>query len=184
MAKSNDRQQLVDVAGNIWLNTVVAAIKSIAPMILVTASLFSPNAVGHDGFDGVQTRPPNADDRYPLRPGSLINSLADFIDLHVYATENAKAEMTGAGLSKDKPLLMGETGAARARFQNASSAASAIQNVMIESVNYGFTAWSIWNWDTVEQLTRWTLVEQNSTMNKVLAPSVWPIVGPNKTTVT
>ncbi len=55
MARGNDRQQLVDVAGNIWLNTTAAAIKSISPTILVTASLFSPNAVGHDGFDGVQT---------------------------------------------------------------------------------------------------------------------------------
>jgi hypothetical protein len=67
MAKGKDRQQLLDTAGNIWMNTVVTAIKSIAPRILVTASLFSPNAVGHNGFDGVQTRPPNADDRYPMR---------------------------------------------------------------------------------------------------------------------
>ncbi len=181
MARGNDRQQLVDVAGNIWLNTTAAAIKSISPTILVTASLFSPNAVGHDGFDGVQTRPPNADDRYPLRPGSLINSLADYIDLHVYASQNSKAEMEGAGLTRNKPILMGETGAARARFQIASSAALAIKNVMIESVNNGFAGWGIWNWDTVEQLTRWTLTEHNNTMNNVLAPSVWPIVGPNKT---
>jgi hypothetical protein len=76
---------------------------------------------------------------------------------------------------------MGETGAARARFQIASSAALAIKNVMIESVNNGFAGWGIWNWDTVEQLTRWTLTEHNNTMNNVLAPSVWPIVGPNKT---
>jgi hypothetical protein len=181
MAKGNDRQQLVDVAGNIWLNTTAAAIKSIAPMILVTASLFSPNAVGHDGFDGVQTRPPNADDRYPLRPRSLVNSLADYIDLHVYASGNAQAEMKGAGLSHQKSLLMGETGAFKGNYPNASSAASAIQNVMIESVNYGFTGWGIWTWDTVEQLALWTLTEGNNTMNNVLAPSVWPIVGPNKT---
>ena len=76
---------------------------------------------------------------------------------------------------------MGETGAARARFSTALSAAYAIKNVMIESINYGFNAWSIWNWDTVEQLTRWTLTEQNNTMNNILAPSVWPIVGPNQT---
>ena len=181
MAKGVDRQALVDLAGNIWLNTTAAAIKSIAPTILVTASLFSPNAVGHHGFDGVQTRPPNADDRYPLRPASLIDSLADYIDLHVYASNNSNAEMQGADLSKTKPLLMGETGAARARFSSAFSAAYAIKNVMIESVNYGFNAWSIWNWDTVEQLTRWTLTEQNNTMNNILAPSVWPIVGPNQT---
>jgi hypothetical protein len=181
MAKGDDRQQLVDVAGNIWLNTTVVAIKSIAPTILVKASLFSPNAVGHNGFDGVQTRPLNANDRYPLRSGSLIHSLGDYIDSYVYASQNSKAEMEGAGLSKIKPILMGETGAARARFPNASSAALAIQNIMIQSVNYGFTAWSIWTWDTVEQFTRWTLAEQNHTMNNVLAPSVWPIVEQNKT---
>jgi hypothetical protein len=176
MAKGKDRQQLLDTAGNIWMNTVVTAIKSIAPRILVTASLFSPNAVGHNGFDGVQTRPPNADDRYPLRPASLINSLADYIDLHVYASENQRAQFKGAGLTLAKPLLLGETGAFKNNYPNASSGAVAIQNVMIESINYGFTGWGIWTWDTIEQLSLWTLTEANNTMNNVLAPSVWPYV--------
>ncbi|CAF4839687.1 unnamed protein product [Rotaria sp. Silwood1] len=117
------------------------AIKSIAPTILVTASLFSPNAVGHDGFDGVQTRPPNADDRYPLRPASLINRHADYIDLHVYASENTRAEFEGAALSPVKPILMSEMGAFKNNYPNVSSAAIAIQNVMIESLNYGFVGW-------------------------------------------
>jgi hypothetical protein len=183
MAIGNDRQQLVDIAGNIWLNTVTEAIKSIAPTILVTASLFSPNAVGHDGFDGVQIRPPNADDRYPLRPGSLINSLADYIDLHVYSSTNTRAEFEGAGLTSAKPLLLGETGAFKSNYPNPSSAAIGIQNLMIESVNYGFTGWGIWTWDTIEQLSLWTLTEANNTMNNVLAPSVWPYVTPNKTSI-
>jgi hypothetical protein len=181
MAKGTDRQQLVDTAGNIWLNTTATAIKSIAPTILVTASLFSPNGVGHNGFDGVQTRPLNKDERYPLRPGSLVDSLADYIDLHVYVSNISNADMKGAALPKSKPILMGETGAARAEFSTASSAALAIKNLMIESLNYGFTGWGIWNWDTVEQITRWTLAEQNNTMNNFLSPSAWPIVEPNKT---
>jgi hypothetical protein len=181
MAKGTDRQQLVDTAGNIWLNTIATAIKSISPTILVTASLFSPNGVGHNGFDGVQPRPPNADERYPLRPGSLVDSLADYIDLHVYVSNISNADMKGADLSKKKPILMGETGAARTTFSNASSAALAIKNVMIESIKYGFTGWGIWTWDTVEQITRWTLTEQNNTMNNILSPSAWPIVGTNKT---
>ncbi|CAF4601694.1 unnamed protein product [Rotaria socialis] len=181
MAKGNDRQQLVDVAGNIWLNTIVRAIKSVTPTIMVTASLFSPNAVGHDGFDGVQTRPPGADDRYPLRPGSLINSLADYIDLHVYSSDHTRAEFDGAELTQVKPLLLGETGAFKNNYPNASSAGRAVQNVMIESVNYGFTGWGIWTWDTIEQLSLWTLVDNNNTMNNILAPSVWPFVGPNRT---
>jgi len=78
---------------------------------------------------------------------------------------------------------MGETGAHRARYKNVSSAASAIQNAMIESVNYGFTGWGFWTWDTIEQLTRWTLTEENNALNNVLSPSAWPIVGPNKTAI-
>jgi hypothetical protein len=179
MAKGSDRQQLVDAAGNIWLNTAAVAIKSIGPTILVTASLMSPNVVGHNGFDGVEPRPPNADARYPLRAGSLVNSLADYIDLHVYAGGDPKGVMEGAALPKGKPILMGETGAYKPWFKNVSIAALAIQNVMIESVNYGFTGWGIWNWDTIEQVTRWTLTEQNN----VLSPSAWPIVGPNKTSI-
>ena len=184
MAKGIDRQQLVDVAGNIWFNTIAKAIKSVSPSILVSASQFSPNAVGHDGFDGVQPRPPTADDRYPLRPASLVNSLADYIDLHVYPIyNNTRAEFEGATLSRVKPLLLGETGAFKFAHPTPLSGAQAIKNTMIESVTYGFTGWGIWTWDTVEQLTLWTLAEANNTMNNVLAPSVWPIVGPNTTSV-
>lgn len=181
MAKGNDRQQLLDVASNIWFDTVADAIKFLAPSILVSSSLFSPNAVGHDGFDGVQPRPPGEDDRYPLRPGSLVNSLADYIDLHVYAVGDIRAQFDGAALSRVKPLLLGETGAFKFNYANVSSAALAVKNVMIESVNYGFTGWGIWTWDTVEQLVLWTLTEANNTMNNVLSPKAWPFVGPNNT---
>jgi hypothetical protein len=175
----------VDIAGNIWLNTVATAIKSVAPSILVSASLFSPNAVGHNGFDGVQPRPPKADERYPLRPASLVNSLADYIDLHVYPVHtNTRADFEAAGLSRAKPLLLGETGAFKFVYPNASSGAIAIKNTMIESVNYGFTGWGIWTWDSVEQLSLWTLTEANNAMNNVLAPSVWPYVTPNTTSTT
>jgi hypothetical protein len=185
MAKGSDRQELVDIAGNIWLNTVATAIKSVAPSILVSASLFSPNAVGHNGFDGVQPRPPKADERYPLRPASLVNSLADYIDLHVYPVHNnTRADFEAAGLSRAKPLLLGETGAFKFVYPNASSGAIAIKNTMIESVNYGFTGWGIWTWDSVEQLSLWTLTEANNAMNNVLAPSVWPYVTPNTTSTT
>ncbi|CAF1446675.1 unnamed protein product, partial [Rotaria sordida] len=127
MARGDHRQQLLDIAGKIWLNTVAAAIKLVSPTILVTASLFSPNAVGHDGFDGVQIRPPNVDDRYPLRPASLVHSLADYIDLHVYASDNAQKELEGADLSPEKPFLMSETGAFKGNYPNASIAATAVQ---------------------------------------------------------
>ncbi len=154
MAKDNDRQQLVDVYGNIWFNTVAKAIKYVSPSILVSASQFSPNAVGLDGFDGVQLRPLSADDRYPLRPASLVNSLADYIELHVYPIYNTKrVELEGAALSRAKPLLLGETEAFKFAHPNPSSDATAIKNTVIESVNYGFIGWGIWTWDTVEQLS-------------------------------
>lgn len=176
MASGNDRQRLLDTVGNQWLNTVAATIKMIAPHILVTASLFSPNAVGHDGFDGVQFRPAGTDERYPLRPGSLIQTLADYIDLHVYASDNARNEFTGAALTQEKPLLMGETGAYTGFFPNISVAAGAIKQVIIDSFDYRFIGWGIWTWDSIDQEPRfWTLTEQNNTLNNVLSPNAWPI---------
>ena len=178
MAKGTDRQQLVDVAGNLWFNTVCNAIKSVSASILVSASLFAPTAVGHNGFDGVQPRPPGADDRYPLRPASLVNSLADYIDLHVYPIyNNTHGDFESSALSRAKPLLLGETGAFKFAHATPTLGAAAIKNTMIKSVSYGFTGWGIWTWDTVEQLSLWTLAEANNTMNDILAPSVWPIVG-------
>ncbi|UJR12237.1 hypothetical protein I4U23_016414 [Adineta vaga] len=176
MSKGNDRQQMLDIAGNSWMDSIVATIKLISPNISVSASLFSPNAVGHDGFDGVQTRPAGADDRYPLRPASLVKSLADYIDLHVYASDNAKKELEGAALSSEKPIIMGETGAYTGYFSNASIAALAIKKVIIDSFDYKFSGWSIWTWDSTDQIPRfWTLTEQNNTLNNILAPNVWPL---------
>ena len=178
MANGTDRQQLLDVAGNLWFNTVCKAIKSVAPSILVSTSLFAPTAVGHHGFDGVQPRPPDQDDRYPLRPASLVSSLADYIDLHVYPIyNNTHDDFELSALSRAKPLLLGETGAFKFAHPTPLLGAAAIKSTMIESVNYGFTGWGIWTWDTVEQLSLWTLAESNNTMNSVLAPSVWPVVG-------
>ncbi|CAF1079893.1 unnamed protein product [Adineta ricciae] len=176
MSKGIDRQQLLDIAGNIWMDSIVKAIKFISSNISVTASLFSPNAVGHDGFDGVEIRPVGADDRYPLRSASLIKGLADYTDLHVYASNNVQKELEGAALSREKPILMGETGAYTGDFPNASIAALAIKKVIIDSFNYRFNGWGIWTWNSVDQIPRfWTLTEQNNTINKVLSPSFWPI---------
>lgn len=183
MAKGTDRQLLLDTASNIWMNTVATAIKSIAPSILVTASLFSPNDVGHKGFDGVQNRPPNADPRYPLRPGSLVNSLADYIDVHIYAGPDPAGDMAGAAIPRTKPILMGETGTYKPWYKNISIAAQTIKSIMIKSLDYGYGGWGIWNWDTTEELTFWTLTEQNNTLNNVLSPNVWPIVAPNTTLI-
>lgn len=184
MSKGDERQRLVDFAGNLWFNTVASAIKSVAPSILVSSSLFSPNAVGHDGFDGVQTRPPNADARYPLRPGSLVDSMADYIDLHVYASRNnSRAEFNGAGLSLAKPLLLGETGTFKFNAPDPLTGALSVKTVMIQSVDYHFTGWGIWTWDAVEQLVLWTLTEANNTMNNVLSPKVWPYVTPSTTLI-
>jgi len=177
MGKGADRQELLDVCGNIWFNTVCKAIKSVGPSILVSASVFSPNSVGHNGFDGVEPRPPNADPRYPLRPASLVNSLADYIDLHAYPGHNdTQAQFDGAALSRVKPLLLGETGAFKVPYPTAVLGAEVIKSVMIESLNYGFSGWGMWTWDTVEQVTLWTLTEANNTMNNILSPRVWPIV--------
>lgn len=176
MSKGTDRQQLLDIAGNIWMNSTVKAIKFISPNISVSASLFSPNAVGHDGFDGVQSRPAGVDDRYPLRSASLVKSLADYTDLHVYASDNVQKEFEGAALSQEKPIIMGETGAYTGSFPNVSIAALAIKKVIIDSFNYRFSGWGIWTWNSVDQIPRfWTLTEQNNAINKVLSPSVWPI---------
>ena len=182
MAKGTDRQQLVDIAGNIWFNTVAKGIKSVSPSMLVSVSQFSPNAVGHRTFDGVQPRSAPADDRYPLRTASLVDSLADYIDLHVYPFENnTRADFDGAAVSRAKPLLLGETGAFKFDHATPLIGAMAIKDTMIQSLDYGFSGWGIWTWDTLEQLSLWTLVDANNTMNNVLAPSVWPVVGPNTT---
>jgi hypothetical protein len=71
-----------------------------------------------------------------------VNSLADYIDLHVYPIyNNTRVEFEGAALRCEKPLLLGETEAFKFAHPNPSSGATAIKNMMIESVNCAFIGW-------------------------------------------
>lgn len=139
-------------------NTIATAVRSVAPGVLVSASLFTPLAVGGSAFNGVQCfSTPCVDDGYPLRPSVLMqNSSLDYIDIHVYpsgpsytlAADLGSAEIT-ADAVWSKPLLMGEYGVVKNSYYNTATLAAATLTSQLQlSCQYGFTGWGLWTWDT------------------------------------
>ena len=61
----------------------------------------------------------------------LFNSLADYIDLHVYPIyNNTKAEFESAALRRAKPLVLGKTGAFKFAYATPLLGATAIKNTI------------------------------------------------------
>lgn len=194
MARANDRQELADTTSVRWVNAITQGIKQVDSDILVGASVFSPVAIGRDGFDGVQIRDCDrrgrCDNRYPFRPLKLqMHSMLDFIDLHLYQEAGrAEAKFIREARSMElplpsqnaKPLLMGEFGAFRHDYSEPAHASEDLRIHLRKSCDYNFVAWGFWTIDTIDGT--WGLLEQDGALNKVVAPIHWPQICNQPTT--
>ena len=187
LSNATQRQNLVDVSGAYWMNTVAKAIKAVAPGVLVTASVFPPDDVGHAGFDGVAITPENADKRYPLRPVYMAaNSNEDFVDIHQYVTGDNQSPSIGTRFNDDqlsqttplsKPLVLGEYGAFYSGYSTAAHAEWALGHLLILSASYGFTGWGIWTFNTSDEYQTqaiWALTDDGAALANDLSPDNWP----------
>lgn len=118
-------QALMDAAAAAWASACADCIHAADPESLVSASVFTFQAVGRRG-PGTLSRDKTDDARVPASPRALLASRLDFIDIHVYAhrgpIDRVRADVTKtlesvgfAELLRDarrlgKPLLAGEVG--------------------------------------------------------------------------
>lgn len=160
LSRDEDLQAIADLGTQQWANTLADAIRAEDPKALVSASVFTFAAVGRSGPNKLrQDKTP--DTRFPLRARVLAQTRISYLDIHLYALDEA-------GLARDlesiewpetlaecrrtgKPLMMGEFGAFRGGHANASVAAPAIRAHLRRVAKLGFSGFLMWTYDTHEQ---------------------------------
>jgi F5/8 type C domain-containing protein/cellulase (glycosyl hydrolase family 5) len=169
MSSSAQKQLMMDQNLVYWINELRTVIRTYDPQALVTIGFFQPQA----------PHPARPGDLRVIRTGPAIaSSSADFIDLHAYPGIDLTLsqfvdnfEMAG---HPERPILMGEFGAAKAAYATATDAALALGDWMAQSCAHGFDGWLAWTWDTAEQPELWNALEINQVIHRVLAPGARP----------
>ncbi len=169
MASDEERQLMMDENLLLWLDQVRSAILGHDPTALVTTGFFWPQAP-HPARIGdprlIETRP------------VIWESSLDFIDLHLYPgwelSLSQYVDNYGMAGMEQKPIIMGEYGAARGSFSSDALAARALHDWQVESCQYGFDGWLLWTWDTHEQTDFYNGLSGLGQIDQALAPANRP----------
>jgi hypothetical protein len=109
---------------------------------------------------------------------AIWESTADFLDLHPYPggdlTLPQYIDNFGMAGMEEKPILMGEFGAARSSYATEAGAARALHDWQVESCGYGFDGWLLWTWDGEEQTDFYNALTGEGLINQALAPASRP----------
>lgn len=163
MSNSEDKQRMMDENLVYWIDRQRAAILEVDPTALVTVSFPAINS----GQTTVHTGP------------AIWESTADFIDLHAYLGWGLRLEdyvnrFEIQGYA-EKPIILGEFGAAKRAYPSAAMAAQALQGMQVDSCGYGFDGWLLWTWDGDEQTELWNGLSENGEISAALAPRRRPV---------
>lgn len=180
MSQDAARQDAVDKSFNYWCNEMTAAVHSVDPSILCTASVFTFAAINMTGPNGVHHNP-GEDQRYPARPVALLQSDLSYIDIHLYpGFRDVDIDLTSIEWSSLnqalKPLWLGEFGAFTQAYPDLTAAAYAMKAFKNEMITRGFDAWSFWLWNSENwnpsQGGVWPADYDSGAINGLLAPVV------------
>ena len=179
MADSASRQALADEGALRWIDGVIAEVHVVAPTTLITSSVFTPEDVYRAGYGGVRKSDAKwGDPRQPFRLTVIEHSDVDFLQLHLYphklpvSIEAGLASVEFGGLSRRKPILLGETGADKTEFQDPADAAQAVVSLARQACAHGFAGWAYWTWSADEQRDLWNLAEQGGLLAERLSPNI------------
>ncbi|HEX6304186.1 MAG TPA: cellulase family glycosylhydrolase [Anaerolineales bacterium] len=162
MASAEDKKRMMDENLVYWIDQQRANILEVDPTALVTVSFPAINT----GQTAVNPRQ------------AILESTADFVDLHTYLGWGISLEgyMTRFGVVEpsQKPLILGEFGAAKRAYLTAAMAAQELQKWQAASCEYGFDGWLFWTWDTDQQTELWNGMSENGEISAALAPNDHP----------
>jgi hypothetical protein len=181
MAVPASRQQCADANAVHWSSSLAAAIHAVDPGVMVTVGVFTFQAVGKSGPNGIL--PEGTDPRHPFRAAVMTQFASlDYLDVHIYpvsstwtlAADLATEEWPAVDFAR-MPVAMAEFGAFNFVFANLTSAAAAMVALQRDSCAANFSAWALWTWDTWEQEGfLYDAVQGNSTIGIALAPTQRP----------
>jgi|GEM_PF-1495006 len=162
MASPEEKRRMMDENLVYWIDQQRAAILEVDPTALVTVSFPAINS----GQTTVHTGP------------AIRESTADFIDLHAYlgwglSLEDYVDRFEIQGYT-EKPIILGEFGAAKRAYPSAAVAAQALQEMQVGTCGYGFDGWLLWTWDGDEQKELWNGLSENGEISAALAPKERP----------
>lgn len=169
MSSEDDKQRMMDEGLVYWIDTLRAEILKLDPTTLVTVGFFWPQKP-HPARIGdprvIETRAP------------IWKSSADFLDLHPYPgwELNFPQYVDNFGMAgmEEKPIIMGEYGAARSSYPSEMEAARALHNWQVESCSYGFDGWLLWTWDGEEQTDFYNALTGDGLIDQALMPANRP----------
>jgi hypothetical protein len=163
MASATDRQRMMDENLVVWIDQIRAAIVEHDPTALVTVGFFPPDA----------PNPWASAPRFIRTYPAVWQSSIDFIDFHPYPggySLDKLVENFGMSGLENKPIIMGEFGAARSTYATAAKTAQALHDWQVESCQYGFDGWLLWTWDTDEQADFYNGLTDEGQIDQALAP--------------
>jgi hypothetical protein len=162
MADPEDRQRMMDENLVYWIDQQRANILAVDPAALVAVSFPAINT----GETTVDPRP------------AILESTADFVDLHTYLGWGLSLEQYmnrfGVDGPTQKPLVLGEFGASTRAYPVAGLAAQRLLEWQVASCEVGFDGWLLWTWNTDEQTELWNGMSANGEINAALAPKERP----------
>ena len=136
------------------------------PTALVTMGFFVPELVAPDWY---------------VETASLLQrSDLDFFDFHAYPgplSLAAHAEAFGMLGYEAKPIVLGEYGAFRHRYDNLNSAARALTNWTVDACQVGFDGWLYWTYYAAPSEVgdqTWGLTDEDGFLLNLFAPANQP----------
>jgi hypothetical protein len=157
----DQRQELADDGAIHFINRLVDAVHEVHPHALVSASVFTYAAVDRSGPGDFSVKQAAWQNRIPFRPLAILNSKADFLDLHFYAADAQAWQRDLASVEFDrvrhlatelgKPMIVGEFGAFKHAFPTVEPAAAWMGKWAAMFAESGFAGWLHWTYDTHEQ---------------------------------
>jgi hypothetical protein len=162
MSKAEDKQRMMDDNLLYWIDQQRANILDVDPTALVTVS-----------FPAINTG------QTTVHPGPAVyESAADFVDLHTYLGWGLSLEQYmerfELAVQVEKPIILGEFGAARRAYPSADEAARALLEWQAASCAYGFDGWLFWTWDVDRQDELWHGLSENGEIAAALSPAQRP----------
>lgn len=165
MGSQEDRQRMMDENLLYWIDQVRSVILKLDPTALVTVGFFVPQGPIPTRIGDVRL----IDTRSVIWESSL-----DFIDLHPYPDGGFSlanyVENFGMAGMEEKPIIIGEFGAARSWYPSEAITARTLHDWQVESCQYGFDGWLLWTWDTEEQSDFYSGLSGSGEIDQVLAP--------------
>ncbi len=193
MAEPAQRQQAADASTNLWARLTRKAIREHLPESMVTVGVFTFDAVGKDGPNGLLLEgcdpavPPSdpekhVDCRFPARPLKLAGAGLDFLDVHIYQADGTAPALAvnlktveWDQIPKATPIVMGEFGCNANWYPNASLCSPHVRRLQVSSCAAGFSSWLFWTYDSNDVQPDWYgMVDDGNAIGSVLAPTSNP----------